>query len=109
MPHSKGCSVDKVSDLKRHSLTLTLTERQVGTQGEVGEGGDHSRQTGEADAQRQTKMSHVFCGHSILQSTNEVGRGRGLECHAQKRHLDPGGGSLCSRGGLSGLVSPSLK
>ena len=50
---------------------------------------------------------HVFCRHSILQSTNEAGRGRGLDCRAQRRHLDPGGGSLCSRGGLSGLVSPS--
>ncbi|KAM7231095.1 hypothetical protein CapIbe_017540 [Capra ibex] len=34
--------------------------------------------------------SHVFCRHSILQSTNEAGRGRGLECRAQKHHLDPG-------------------
>lgn len=94
---------------------LILIERQVGAQGEVGEDGGRSRQTGRANAQRQTgrepgvhRKSQLFCRHRIPERTNEAGRvGRGLECHAQKLRLDPGGGSLCSRGGLSGLVSPS--
>lgn len=94
---------------------LPLTERQVGTQVEEGRVESLPDRLGELmhkGRQREPGApanSHVFCRHRILQSTNEAGRGRGLECRAQKHHLDPGGGSLCSRGGLSGLVSPSLK